>query len=266
MANRYWVGGSGTWDASDQSHWSSVTGPTGDAPQSVPTSVDDVIFNTNSGSGTVTVNGNHTIKSLSSNFVGTTDWDANDNNLTVLGGLVFSDVSALVRTLKLGDGNTFQCDSFSLNNGAALTWTPGTALIKCVVAGAPTTSFSIAMQTFTFPNVQVGPDTSWPLHTFSNAPIITNLALAGPVKLRGNITITVTDLTVTTSAKGQGVEARGEQGTQTWALTNPATFHWSVLRNLNFSGAAARAYNSMNGGGCTNVTFSTPKYGRILGG
>lgn len=46
MANRYWVGGDGTWDNSDTTHWSTVSGGAGGS--SVPTSADDVFFDTNS--------------------------------------------------------------------------------------------------------------------------------------------------------------------------------------------------------------------------
>ena len=53
MANRYWVGGAGTWDESSTSHWSASSG--GATGASVPTVSDAVFFNANSGSGTVTV-------------------------------------------------------------------------------------------------------------------------------------------------------------------------------------------------------------------
>ena len=43
---RYWVGGTGTWDASTTTNWSTSSGGAGGA--SVPTSLDDVIFNTSS--------------------------------------------------------------------------------------------------------------------------------------------------------------------------------------------------------------------------
>ena len=42
MATRYWVGGNGNWDATT-THWSATSGGAGGA--SVPTSVDDVVFN-----------------------------------------------------------------------------------------------------------------------------------------------------------------------------------------------------------------------------
>lgn len=56
MADRYWVGGSGTWDATTTTNWSETSGGTGGA--SAPTSLDDVYFDGNSDSGanfTVTV-------------------------------------------------------------------------------------------------------------------------------------------------------------------------------------------------------------------
>lgn len=55
---RYWVGGTGTWDASDTTHWSDQDGGSGGF--SSPTSADDVYFTSNSFSGagqTVTLSG-----------------------------------------------------------------------------------------------------------------------------------------------------------------------------------------------------------------
>lgn len=52
MAARYWVGGTGNWN--DINHWSTTSGGIGGA--SVPTMDDDVIFDNNSGTGTITVN------------------------------------------------------------------------------------------------------------------------------------------------------------------------------------------------------------------
>lgn len=54
MATYYWVGGSGTWDGSTTTNWSLTSGGSGGA--GVPTSSDDVVFNTSSGTNfTVTV-------------------------------------------------------------------------------------------------------------------------------------------------------------------------------------------------------------------
>jgi len=51
-ANRYWVGGTDSWDATPGLKWSTISGGTGGA--AVPTSTDDVFFDLNSGSVTVT--------------------------------------------------------------------------------------------------------------------------------------------------------------------------------------------------------------------
>lgn len=53
MANRYWVGGSGTWDSTAGTKWSTASGGAGGA--SVPTSADDVYFDASSGTSSVTI-------------------------------------------------------------------------------------------------------------------------------------------------------------------------------------------------------------------
>ncbi len=55
MATRYWVGGTGTWSNANTANWSASSG--GASGASVPTSVDDVVFdgNSNGGFGTFTV-------------------------------------------------------------------------------------------------------------------------------------------------------------------------------------------------------------------
>ena len=64
MADRYWVGGSGSWNSTTK--WSATSG--GASGASVPTSVDNAIFNASSGSGathyTVTVTANSTCANL----------------------------------------------------------------------------------------------------------------------------------------------------------------------------------------------------------
>jgi hypothetical protein len=68
MASRYWVGGTGTWDASDTTHWSAASG--GAAGASAPTAADAVVFDGNSGGGTCTTSGNLSVLSLNSASLG----------------------------------------------------------------------------------------------------------------------------------------------------------------------------------------------------
>ena len=53
MANRFWVGGSGTWDTTSTANWSATTG--GASGASAPGAADVALFDANSGTGTVTL-------------------------------------------------------------------------------------------------------------------------------------------------------------------------------------------------------------------
>jgi hypothetical protein len=53
VANRFWVGGTGAWNASATSHWSATSG--GASGASVPTANDDVFIDANSGGGNINV-------------------------------------------------------------------------------------------------------------------------------------------------------------------------------------------------------------------
>jgi hypothetical protein len=53
MADRYWVGGTGTWNTSSTANWSATSG--GSSGASVPTAADSVFFNAASASGNYTV-------------------------------------------------------------------------------------------------------------------------------------------------------------------------------------------------------------------
>lgn len=137
MAARFWVGGTGTWDSSDTSHWASSSG--GSSGASVPGSSDDVTFDGSSGGGTVTVNhASNTILSLTMGaFTGTLTFATNNNNLTT-GTLSTSGSGA--RTLTLGSGtitlnattgtilNTTTTTSFTFNAGTG----------KLLIAATPT--------------------------------------------------------------------------------------------------------------------------------
>lgn len=69
MANRYWVGGAGTWNTSSTTNWSASSG--GATGASAPTSADAVFFDANSGSGTVTVSGGTCFSFNATGFTGT---------------------------------------------------------------------------------------------------------------------------------------------------------------------------------------------------
>ena len=93
MANRYWVGGTGSWDGTAGTKWAATSGGAGGA--SVPTTADDVFFDANSGASTVTIAaGNTGCKSMTcTGFTGTL---TGTGTLTIAGG--FTLVSGMTCT------------------------------------------------------------------------------------------------------------------------------------------------------------------------
>lgn len=79
MADRYWVGGTGSW--SDTAHWSDTSG--GTSGFSVPTQSDDVYFDGNSGGGSIS--GISTMNCLSFNTTGFTGTFTATSSLYVYG-------------------------------------------------------------------------------------------------------------------------------------------------------------------------------------
>lgn len=86
MADRYWVGGAGTWNATNTTNWSATSGGAGGA--SVPTSADNVFFNGSSGAGTVTIGAS--VNSLSLDCTGFTGTLSGSNLLNVYGSLTLA--------------------------------------------------------------------------------------------------------------------------------------------------------------------------------
>ena len=83
MANRYWVGGTASWDGTAGTKWATTSGGAGGA--SVPTSADDVFFDANSGAVTVTKTGTEFCASC--NFTGFTGTFAGTGTLNLYGSL-----------------------------------------------------------------------------------------------------------------------------------------------------------------------------------
>jgi len=100
MADRYWVGGTASWDGTAGTKWATTSGGAGGA--SVPTSDDDVFFDVNS-TGTVTIAfGNTDAKSLNcAGFSGT----------------------------MLGASSIYIYGSVTFSSGMTLTWTSGNMVI-----------------------------------------------------------------------------------------------------------------------------------------
>jgi hypothetical protein len=155
MATRYWVGGTGTWDASSTTNWSATTGGAGGA--SAPVALDSVIFDSASGTGTCTtaagaVCTNATLSSatllltlgaditVSTRFTltnGTLSFTGNSGNWTLTTG-VFDSLISNVRLMAFGTGKInltgLNTTIFNFTN-TNCTFT-GTPVVNCTYSGS----------------------------------------------------------------------------------------------------------------------------------
>ena len=122
----YWVGAAGTWNTTNSIDWSLSSGGVGGEPP--PTATDDVIFDANSGSGTVTINGglcrNLTASSPSVTFSQTGTLTVSGTTFTVSAGATWTDtgtISFTAATVSLDtNGANFNC-SFQMAQTQAIT-------------------------------------------------------------------------------------------------------------------------------------------------
>ena len=130
MADRYWVGGTASWDGTAGTKWATTSGGTGGA--SVPTSADDVFF-TNLSTGTCTIaSGNTGAKSINcTGFTGTITGSTAitvSGSITLVAGMTYTH-SGVVTINGTGTlttaGKTFSPLTI---NGAGITVTLGDAL------------------------------------------------------------------------------------------------------------------------------------------
>jgi hypothetical protein len=101
MAARFWVGGTGIWNASNTANWSATTGGAGGA--SVPGPADDVTFNGASGTNfTVTIESGYNPSVISvTGGAATVTLDINSQTLTVQ-TFSFTNPTSVTRTIAFG--------------------------------------------------------------------------------------------------------------------------------------------------------------------
>lgn len=134
MADRYWVGGTGTWDTTLTTNWSASTGGSGGA--SVPTSSDNVIFD-QAATYTVTMTGairclSFTVSAGVVTFeTGTSPTPAISGSMSLVAATVWSSTGSI--TFNSTTSQTITTNGVTINgditfNGAGGNWSLGSAL------------------------------------------------------------------------------------------------------------------------------------------
>jgi len=266
MANRFWVGGTDTWNSTAGSKWSTTSGGAGGS--SVPGTGDVALFDANSGASTVTVDspngaGVVTVQTITlTGFTGTLDFATNDNNVTCSVGGVGGTSGAF--TLNMGDGTWNMTGTgasvWTLHNGMTLNAGASTLNILSTSTGA---NVNFANKTYNIVTVSVTNASGGQVNSQGSGTTFASLTL-GSTEGKFNfipVAMTVTStFTVSGTASNQigVVPASGVTVTLTGAT---ATATWAAFHRITASGAAITATNSFDLGGNSNVTISAPSVG-----
>lgn len=136
MANRYWVGGSGTWNTTNTNNWAAVSGTPYPGGASVPTASDSVFFD-QAGTYTVACTGaltcnDITVSAGTVTFTnGTSPTFAISGSMSLVAGTVWSTTGAITFNATT-TGKTITTNGTTLNatttfNGVGGGWTLGSA-------------------------------------------------------------------------------------------------------------------------------------------
>jgi hypothetical protein len=262
MAARFWVGGTGTWDASDTTHWAATSNGAGGV--SVPGSSDTVTLDASSGGGTVTVNTNPTISSLTMGaYTGTLDFSVNNNSISMV---TFSATGTGTRTLKMGTGTwTITGTNWTITTSTNMTLDPGGSTI----APSPSGAFTFAGGGLTYNNLTTSSTQTFTYsgaNTFANWTHTPTVALNPSIALAANQTVSGTlTLTATDSATICGRLALAPSLPAVAGITRTVTAAAVVLTNVDFCGivgAGAATWTGTNLGDAgfnSNITFAAPK-------
>lgn len=275
MTAKFWIGGSGTWDNTNDANWSLTSGGANNTTH--PTSADTVTFDGNSGAGAVvTVGATLNVSSMGlgvtgGNFTGTLNF--NNNNATF--GL-FSFTGGGTRTLTLGNGTiTLNGANGNIVDFTALTGLTMTANTATFVVngaannnnrGISTGGLNFNGTNFTFQSALGG--NNEPAINWSGAATgVGTLTITGPCNAAFPAagTLTVTNFVVNGSTSAPPLIATGTPN-QTGRFTitaTTATMDGGAFQNINLAGGAAgsTATNSFNLGGNNGFTITAPTGG-----
>lgn len=243
MADRYWVGGAGTWNSTDTTHWATSSG--GAAGASAPTSVDRVFFDSLSNATAYAVT------------IGLTAVPANCLDVSISGPLV---------------GNvTITCPGTAVLNCYGSWLNAATGVVFSTASGsnvnflATTTGKTITTNNVTFSAMAVTMNSAtggWTLGSaFTHTSTIAVTA--------GSFSTSVTGYAIASgslSSSGTGVRSISLNSSAV-ALTGPTIINFQTPTNLTFNAGTStistiNAAAVLNGGGQTfyNVTLTQTSF------
>lgn len=272
MANRFWILGTGTWDAANTASWSTTSGGSGGA--SVPGTGDVAIFDANSGGGIVTVDspngaGVVTIGGLTfGTFTGTLDFSVNNNNVTI-GTSTVSGTGTGVRTFKMGSGTwTFA------HTGAVVLWEFLTTTnltfehnsSTILINGDATANQTFSGGGLTYNNLTISrPSANNRQVSLTGNNTFANLTMTnvGDLQLTAGQTQTITGALSFDGLTGQVSYLRSNTGvTATINVANATVLSRLAISGITKAGAGSiTANDSYDVGNNSGITINTPAVG-----
>jgi hypothetical protein len=223
--DRYWVGGTGTWDAATTTNWSTTSGGAGGA--SAPTSADDVYFDANSDAGgafTVTIGTGAVCRDITAGSLDFVMTLAGSANSTISGSL------------------TFPATNFTL------TYTGGITFNATTTGKTVTTNGVAFLATVTFDGV----GGEW---TLGSAFTTSSLRL-----FNGNLDVSASNYTITTANGIQVINGTFNARSGEFVILNPTvsfigngrTFH-----NVSFTSTVQGTYTITGANTFNDLTFTS---------
>lgn len=260
MANRYWVGGSGTWNTTSTTNWSASTG--GPSGASVPTAADSVFFD-QAGTYTVTCTGaltclDITVSAGTVTFAnGTSPTFAISGSMSLVAGTVWSSTGAITFNATT-TGKTVTTNGVSVSaltfNGIGGAWTLGSALTSAstitVTAGTfSTNNFNVTATQLAASNTNIRT-----INLGSSTVALTGTGTQLNLTTTQNLTLNAGTSTITSSGTATPTFAVGGATLNNVSFTNTGVGTIVITGAATFSNLTVTAPASV---GATQVTFSS---------
>ena len=281
MANKFWVGGTGTWDATTTTHWDDASGGAGG--DAAPGVNDIAIFDAASGGGTVTVtwaSGTVTCQGITTGaYTGHLDFSTSDNNVTLTAAGGWNGSGSGTRTISLGDGVwTLSASSGTPWNMSTVT---GLVAFNCNgstinMTGNTTSAIAFAGGGQTYNIVNFGPNSSLGGYSISGNNTFATLGVTAPTTLVivvASTQIITNAFTWTGTASNHiNVLSSATSGATVGTISsaNNGTVIWGAIRGITCSGGGTfTGTNAINAGQNSGITITPPAAGTggsVVGG
>ena len=300
MANRYWVGGTASWDGTAGTKWALTSGGTGGEP--IPTSADDVFFDGASGANTVTIaTGNTGAKSITcTGFTGTLTGTASftlSGNITLVAGMTFTYTGALTInatstivsagkafrdiivngsgiTVTQGDALTFSPSSSGTLTVTQGTFNTGNFNLTCILSSSNTNTRTITLGSSTVSANGISLGTTTNLTFNANTSTVNyigsvgggSIALGGLTYYNFGLTATSTgELTISgaNTFNNLTVSAGGSVGYMQYKLAANQTVNGTFTVNAGANNTYRRSITSNTPGTSRTITAATTSLGTV---